>query len=158
MGRSPGSRCYSEEPERRRSPNWWVMPWSSSLGIPTSGRRFVTIRARLPSRELLGHVADEALDPLQLTGHIQSGNTRLAVAGLEQTAQEANHRGFAGAVRAKEPEDGALGDLETDVVNGGEVAKPFGQPFALDHHFAGHESIRWITSPKSNPPGVRKPA
>jgi hypothetical protein len=41
---------------------------------------------------------------------------------------------------------------------GREVAEPFGQPFALDHHFAGHESIRWITSPKSNPPGLRKPA
>jgi hypothetical protein len=44
------------------------------------------------------------------------------------------------------------------MVNGREVAEPFGQPFALDHHFAGHESIRWITSPKSNPPGAKKPA
>jgi hypothetical protein len=33
------------------------------------------------------------------------------------------------------------------VTIGREVAEPFDQPFALDHHFAGHASIRWITSP-----------
>src|ERR1035438_10544973 len=102
-------------------------------------------RQLIVERELLGHVADEALDPLQLTRHVQAGNARLAVARLEQAAQEANHRGLAGAVRAEEPENGAFGYFETNVVNGGEVAEPFGQPFALDHHFAGHESIRWIT-------------
>jgi hypothetical protein len=95
---------------------------------------------------------------VKIPHHIKVGDARLAVARLEQAAQEANHRGLAGTVRAEEAENGAFCDLEADMVNGSEVAEPFGQPFTLDHHIAGHESIRWITSPKSNLPGLRKPA
>src|ERR1019366_1453151 len=70
-------------------------------------------RQLVVERELLGHIADEGLDALQVTRHIQPGDARLAVARLEQAAQETNHRRFARAVRAEEAEDGSFGDLKT---------------------------------------------
>ena len=103
----------------------------------------VLVRRQLVvERELLRHVADEALDLLQLPRDIQAADPRLPAARLEQSAQEPNHCGLARAIRAEKAKDGALLDLEADVINGREVAKPFGQPFALDHRLAGHGIIR----------------
>ena len=103
----------------------------------------VLVRRQLViERELLRHVANETLDLLQLPGHIQAADPRQPAARLEQPAQKPYHRGLARTIRAEKAEDRALLDLEADVINGGEVAKPLGQPFTLDHRLACHGIIR----------------
>ena len=90
-------------------------------------------------RKLLGHVTDQTFDPVQLAHDIQAGDATLSFAGFEQPAQHANDGGLAGAVGAEKSENGAFLDFEGDVINGGEVAEPFGQPFAFNHCLACHE-------------------
>ena len=61
-------------------------------------------------RELLRHVADEALDFVRCLRHVKAGDARRAFARFEHAAQHPDDGGFAGAVRAEEAEDGALRD------------------------------------------------
>ena len=111
----------------------------AAQAVPAAVEAEVLVRGQLVIEgELLRHIADHAFDLLQVARHIQAGDARLTVAGPEQAAEQADDGGFAGAIGTQETEDGALADLEADVVNGSEVAKPFGQPLALDHRVAWH--------------------
>ena len=66
--------------------------------------------------------ADEPADLVGLANHVESGNGGASGIGLEERGQDPDGRGLARAVRAKEPEDGPLGDLEIDTVEGVNLA------------------------------------
>ena len=52
--------------------------------------------------------------------------------GLQDGRQDADDGGLAGAVRAEQPEDGALCDLEVDAVERLDLAEPLGESFDDD--------------------------
>lgn len=83
--------------------------------------------------EFLGHIADEAFDLFGGLFDVEAGDFGGSFGGFEDAAEHADDGGFAGAVGAEEAKDGAFGDVEGDVVDGGEVAEAFGEVMAFDH-------------------------
>src|SRR5215831_2330250 len=74
--------------------------------------------------ELLAHIADVAFDGFLLGADVQPGHRPGATRRRQESTKHPDGCRFAGAVRPKESEDLALGDLETDAVNGHKTAKP----------------------------------
>ncbi len=83
-------------------------------------------------REFLRHVADMRAHRLGLAADVEAGHRGASGARPQQPAQHADGGRFAGAVRADEPHDLALGDAEIEPVDGGEGAEFLGQ--ALGQH------------------------
>ena len=86
----------------------------------------------LVERELLGHVADDLLDPLGLAADVEPADRGGAGGRVEKAAEHPDGRGFAGPVGPQEAEDGAALDLEAHGVDGGERAEPLGQRLHFD--------------------------
>src|SRR5204862_647333 len=61
-----------------------------------------------------------------------AGQLNLALARFQEPAQHFDRRRLPGSVRAEEPVDFAVLDLETDVVDGGKRAKLFHQVLCAD--------------------------
>src|SRR6185503_2292945 len=74
-------------------------------------------------REALRHVADALLDAFRVAADVDAADGRGAARRRQQAAQHPNRRRLAGAVRAKEAENLALGDVEREVIDGEEVAE-----------------------------------
>src|SRR5436190_1490768 len=71
----------------------------------------------------LGHVADAPLDAFGVAAHVDAADGRGPARRLEQSAQHANRRRLARAVRAEEAEDLSLADVERQMIDGDEVAE-----------------------------------
>ena len=56
-------------------------------------------------------------------GGVETVELHVAAGGRQQRGEHLDGGGFAGAVGAQEGEDLALGDIESDIVDGGEVAE-----------------------------------
>ncbi len=82
--------------------------------------------------EALAHVADAALDALRVLRDVDTEDEPRARGRREQAAQHADGRGLAGAVRAEEAEDLALGHRERHAVDRGEGAEALGELAELD--------------------------
>src|SRR5689334_13244130 len=91
----------------------------------------------LVERELLTHVADAALDPLALGVDIVAGDARRSRRRREEAGEYPDRGRLAGAVGAKEAEHLAGGDVEGDVIDGGEVAKATRELARFDRNLTG---------------------
>ena len=89
-------------------------------------------------RKFLRHVTDERFDAVGFARHVVPGNGRAAVVRLQQPAQHADDRGFAGPVGSQKTENGAFADRETDMIDRGKVAELFCQVFTRDHGVNRH--------------------
>ncbi len=83
--------------------------------------------------EALGHVADPVLQGLGVLRDVDAEDARASGGGSEETAQHADGRGLARAVRAEKAEHLALPHGERQVVHGRERAEPLDQMIDLDH-------------------------
>ena len=96
----------------------------------------------LPYRQIvvqgktLAHVSDAAPYRFGLGRHIVPGDHRRSCRGLEQADEHAYRSRLPRAVGAKESEDLALFHLESDGVNGCEVAKSSGESSRVDRDVA----------------------
>src|SRR6185436_1096560 len=77
----------------------------------------------LVERKALRHVADAALDAFGIAAHVDAADRRVPARRLQQPAEHADRRRFAGAVAAEKPEDLALADLERQPIDRHEVAE-----------------------------------
>ena len=60
----------------------------------------------------------------RLLDDVEAGHGRAPGVGLEQRGQDPDRRRLARAVGPEQTEDGALGDLEVDAVEGADLALP----------------------------------
>ena len=95
-------------------------PQVLAAGKEAVQRRLLERRPEEASRSRVGGPAVLASDPGR------------AAVGVQQPQQDADGRGLAGAVRAQEPENLALGDAERDLVHGAHASEALGEPFDLD--------------------------
>ena len=103
-------------------------------------RRTLDQRADLRQRLLVG-LATEELDP--------------AGGGQHQTQQHPHGRGLARAVRTQEAVAVALGDLQVQVVDGGDPAVPLGESGRADHRIlAGGAARSWAAAAVSSRGGT----
>src|SRR5665647_2011167 len=87
--------------------------------------------------ELLRHVADSTLDALGLPADIEAADIGRPGGRVEEAAEHADRRGFAGPVGSEKAEDPAAVDLERDGVDSREIAEPLRQRLDLDR-LLGH--------------------
>ena len=83
--------------------------------------------------EGVGHVADQAADVLRMRVNRIAADIGLAIIGVEEGGKHAHGGGLARAVRANEPEHVALVEFQVDVIDGDQVAVPFGEFAGFDH-------------------------
>src|SRR5678816_1089373 len=76
-----------------------------------------------PQRESLRHVADLHAQLLCIARHWMTENRALAVARPQQTAEHADRRRLAGAVRAEEAVDRRARNVEAHVIDRGQLAE-----------------------------------
>ena len=81
----------------------------------------------IPVGELLGHIADMALDLRAVAPDVIAQAGPAARVGLEQAAHHADGGGFPAAVRAEEPEDFAAPHLQGNILHDVLVAEMFVQ-------------------------------
>src|SRR5690606_4397035 len=77
----------------------------------------------LVEAEALGHVADALLDALRLAHDVVTDDGSAPARRLQDAAEHADGRRFAGAVRAEDAEDLAAAHAERDVAHGDEIAE-----------------------------------
>src|ERR1051325_978250 len=112
---------------------------SAAQAIEPSVKHQVFINGQfVVERKFLRHVTDQIFDLFGLCRDVKTRKSCMTVAWLKQSAQHSNYRGFTRTIRSEETEDGTFGNFETDVIDGGEMAEPFGQLFAVDHDFISH--------------------
>jgi hypothetical protein len=98
----------------------------------------------LPSGErgvepnVVGEVADPALDLERRARGVESHHFRLAFGRLGEAEQHQDRRCLPGAVRPEEAEDLAGEDLEIKAVDGGELPVLLRKAPGADRRFAGH--------------------
>ena len=83
--------------------------------------------------DIVGQVADGALDRQRLAQRVQPGDAHLALARFRQSQQDQDHRGLAGAVRPQKPEDLAPVDGEIKPRDGLNAAVALDEIPNLDH-------------------------
>lgn len=77
--------------------------------------------------EALAHVGQMVAHPRGIGGHVHPGHPHLSGVGGHDPGQDSQGGGLAGAVRAHQAEDLAVGHLQVESVQGGEVAEAPGQ-------------------------------
>jgi hypothetical protein len=83
--------------------------------------------------ELAGD-ADRLPDPVRVRGEIVSGDRDGAGVGGDQGGEDVDGGRLAGAVRAEQGEDGALGNVQVDAVEHDLVAEGLAQAGGRDRH------------------------
>src|SRR5262245_24664143 len=89
-----------------------------------------------PKTESLRHVADVAFDRFALGDYIVAKNPAAAVVSPKQSAEHAQKRGLAAAVRAEESVNFAGAYRQIDMIHRGEFTEPLGHPAHLDDVFS----------------------
>src|SRR4029453_11724704 len=88
-----------------------------------------------PKTESLRHVANFAFDRFALGDHIVAKNPAAAVVSPKQSAEHAQERGLAAAVRPEESVNFAGAYRQIDMIHRGEFTEPLGHPAHLDDGF-----------------------
>ena len=102
--------------------------------IKFTGEDEVLIRGQLiVKRKFLRHVTDHVFDRFGLAHNIMPADARGSVARLKNSAKHPDHGRFAGAIRPEKSEDRTFRDGKGNVIDRGECAKAFRQPFAFNH-------------------------
>src|SRR5256885_4747935 len=86
----------------------------------------------LVKAEALRHVADALLDAFGVASDVEPDHRPAPSAGIEDPAEHADGRGFAGAIRSEHAEDLASVHRQRDVAHGDERAGTPRQMFGLD--------------------------
>src|SRR5712691_3422840 len=89
--------------------------------------------------EALRHVTDLVLHLIEVAGHIVTDHDRPAFCRVHQAAQQTHSGGLAGAIRANQAEDLALGDFEGEVIDRGHSPEYARQILGLND--AAHNTI-----------------
>ena len=109
--------------------------------------------------DLVGQVADPALDRERLAHRVVAEHARLPVRDVAQAEQHQDGRGLAGAVRAEQPENLAARDRERDALDDGDPVVALGEVLRLDDVVA-HRRPNLATAPtmtSSAPPMMPTP-
>ena len=88
-----------------------------------------------PKTESLRHIADFAFDRFALGDHIVAKNPAAAVVSPKQSAEHAQKRGLAAAVRPEESVNFACTYRQIDMIHRGELTEPLGHAAHLDDVF-----------------------
>ena len=99
---------------------------------PRDEEQILFDRQVLVERELLGHVADFALDARAVAPHVETEHRSLPGVGRQQAADHADGRRLAGAVGAEEADDFARRDAQRDVVDGDDSVERLGEAGDVD--------------------------
>src|SRR5215470_10795820 len=81
---------------------------------------------------VLASEPDQGANLLRVTNHVAAQYLGPPGVGLENRGEDADRRGLPRAVRPKQAEDGARGDLEVDTVEGGHGVEPLGESLDSD--------------------------
>src|SRR4030095_15826387 len=100
----------------------------------------------LPQREALSHVADLQAQPLGFARHRVAEGHALAAALPQQAAQHANRGRLAGAIRTEEAVDRRARDVESHVIDGGELAEAPRQVARADGRAGFRASAHFLLS------------
>ena len=79
-----------------------------------------------------GEMPDEVAHEARLTRHIVAGDPRVTARRFQNRGEHPHGRRLAGAVRAQEREDFALGDGERQIVDGDQRVELFGETSSFD--------------------------
>src|SRR5207248_4660112 len=108
------------------------------IGVIDTSTQMGEVLEDLPARQigiesrLTGHVADEALGLQRLLPAIESGDSRRAGVGVQESHQQPDGRRLACAIGAQETEDVALLDLERDLDDAALAAVALGKFLDFD--------------------------
>ena len=111
-------------------------PFQFAVGkaVKFAGENEVLVHGQLVVEgKFLRHVTDHLLGRLAFACDIVPRDASGAFGRFEDAAKHPNHGGFAGAVRAEEPEDRTARHGKADVIDRGEIPEALRQPFAFDH-------------------------
>ena len=103
----------------------------------------------LVDRRVLAGEPDRLPDRLRLAQHVEAGDPRAAGVRPEQRREDAHGRRLAGAVRAEQPEHGALLHLEVDAVERAHLA--LARAVDLDETLCfdgGHRHPAYVSAPR----------
>ena len=104
------------------------------LAAWTGGQRaaLVLVTAK-GERRALRQVADALADLERVFDRVEPQHLDRSFGGLQQVEHRANRRRLAGAVLAQQAEDRALGHVDREVVDGGDVPVLLGEVGDFDH-------------------------
>ncbi len=102
--------------------------------VKFTGENEVLIRGQLiVKRKFLRHITDHFFDRFGLAHNIMAADARGSVARLKNSAQHPDDSRFAGTVRPEKSEDRAFSDGKRNVIDRGQRAEAFRQPFTFNH-------------------------